>query len=118
MMSKNTELKLLKRNVKTLNLDLKALMQEHDHYALEGSDEDAKEWFHSLPIETLYDSISKDLFLPRRKYSLKDMKMKFYLKKEYEKTQEELERKKIQLNIAVIDDLLNQIKNIPGVFNI
>lgn len=107
-----TQLKKLKKNVKELDLDLKAISDEHDRYCLKGSEEEIMSWFKSLPIETLKESLDREHKHPRSKYSLKDMKHKFELRKLHEKISKERDLKQIELNIAKIDLVLSKIKKI------
>lgn len=105
-----TEIKKLTKTVKELDLDIKAISDEHDRYCLKGSSEEIMNWFKSLPIETLRESIDREHKKPRTKYSLRDMKHKFELRKLHDKKTEELYLKKIELNIAKIDLLLSKIE--------
>lgn len=104
----------LKKSVRELCLDLQAITEEHDRYVPKGSQEEIIEWFHSLPIETLLESINREHNLPRTKYSLCDIKHKFALRKLHEKKKEELEQKQIELNIAKIDCVLSKIQGIEN----
>ena len=106
--------KKLKKSVKELCLDLQALTEEHDKYVPKGSSEEIMEWFHSLPIETLSESLNRERQLPRTKYSLLDIKHKFALRKLHNKKQEELEAKQIELNIARIDCVLSKIEKVEN----
>jgi hypothetical protein len=110
---KLSSVKHLQETVEELGLDLKAIAEEHDRYCFHYStDDDAMNWLHSMPIETLSDSLNRDNQRPREKYSLHDMRHKFALKRLHEKKKEELEDLKVQLNVAKIDMLLNTIKSI------
>lgn len=114
MKLKNVELKKvnkLKRLINEINLDLSAITKEHSLYLLSSDD-----WFNSLPIESLKESIDKDRCNVRTKYSLNDMKHNFALKRLFKAKEEELEKAKIEYNIANIDYLLSQIKNIESKF--
>ena len=112
---KLSSVKHLQETVEELGLDLKAIAEEHDRYCFNYStDDDAINWLHSMPIETLSDSLNRDNKRPRLKYSLHDMQHKFALKKLHEKKKEELEDLQTQLNVAKIDMLLNTIKKIIG----
>ena len=102
----------LKENVEELDLDLKGIVEEHDYYRLDDSKENIENWFNSLPIETLKDSLISEHHLPRKRYSLHDMRHKFALRKLYEQKKHELDLEKIQLNIVKIDCVLAQIKGI------
>jgi hypothetical protein len=105
---KSLNVKILQQNVEELGLDLQALVEEHDRYALTNED-DAMNWFHSLPIESLSDSLNREHQRPRTRYSLHDMKHKFALRKLHEKKKEELEQLKTVLEIAKIDLVLKNI---------
>ena len=110
---KLSSVKALQETVEELGLDLQALAEEHDKYCFNYSSEDeALNWLHSLPIESLSDSINNECQRPRSKYSLHDMRHKFALRKLHEKKKDELETLQIQLNIAKIDLLIGKIENI------
>lgn len=110
---KLSSVKHLQETVEELGLDIKAIAEEHDRYCLNYSSEtEAFNWLHSMPIETLSDSVNRDNQRPRSKYSLHDMRHKFALRKLHEKKREELEVLQIQLNIARIDVLLGKIASI------
>lgn len=101
----------LQETVEELGLDLKAIADEHDQYCLKTSTEDeAINWFHSMPIETLSDSLNREYKRPRTKYSLHDMRHKFALRKLHEKKKEELDKIKIDLKVARIDFILSKIE--------
>jgi hypothetical protein len=110
---KLSNVKVLQETVEELGLDLKALAEEHDKYCLNYSTEaEAINWFNSLPIETLSDSLNREYKKPRSKYSLHDMRHKFALRKLHEKKKEELESLKRNLNIAKIDLIISKISKI------
>jgi len=112
---KLSSVKLLQETVEELGLDLQAIADEHDKYCLNSSTEDeAITWLHSIPIETLSDSLNRERQKPRSKYSLHDMRHKFALRRLHEKKKEELEKLRIDLNIAKIDFILTQIANIEN----
>lgn len=102
----------LKRNIRELQLDIKAIEEEHEHYCFKGSEEKVESWFKSLPIESLFDSLTKDYNKPRNKYSLKDLHHKSELRKLYDKKTHELELKEIELSIAKIDIVLKNINEV------
>jgi hypothetical protein len=108
------QVKRLQKTVKELDLDLKAIVEEHDRYRLQGPDDKIMNWFHSLPIETLVESLDREYHKPRTKYSLHDMKHKFALRKLHEKKSKELEQKKTELNLAKINHVLAQIERIQN----
>jgi|SRR5690606_296972 len=112
MKLRNAEVRELERCVNDLNLDLQAIIQEHEHYIFNGSNEEVLSWFHSLPIETLSESMDFDAKKPRSKYSLSDMKRQFVLRKLHQEKLKELESKKIELSIAKIDNIINDIESI------
>lgn len=109
------QVKKLQRSVNELNLDLEAIQEEHDRYALDVSKDETIDWFHSLPIESLMESLNLDYKNPRTKFSLKDMKHKFALRKLHEQKKSKLEDEKIRLNVAKIDYILSKIKDIENV---
>ena len=106
------KLRRLRRSVMSLSLDVQAIEQEHDMYRLDGDLQTAEEWFHSMPIESLGDSLAHDRGYPLGKYSLHDMKHKFKLRKLHEQKLEELELKQIEFNVAKIENILSKIKKI------
>lgn len=108
------QVKRLQKAVKELGLDLEAILEEHDRYRLKGSSEEVMDWFQSLPIETLRESIDREHKKPRTKYSLHDMKHKFELRKLHELKTKELEQKQSQLNVAKINSILAQIERIKN----
>ncbi len=111
------QVKNLQRSVNDLNLDLQAIQEEHDRYVLGASKDEAIEWFHSLPIESLKESLNHDKKNPRTKYSLQDMKHKFALRRLHEKKKEQLEDEKSKLSIARVNHILVQIENVEsGIF--
>ena len=110
---KLSNVKTLQETVEELGLDLQAIADEHDQYCLKSSTEDeAIDWLHSMPIETLSDSLNRERQKPRSKYSLHDMRHKFALRKLHEKKKDELERLRIDLNIAKIDFIIAKIERI------
>ena len=103
----------LQETVEELGLDLQAIADEHDLYCLKTSSEvEAMAWMHSLPIETLSESLNNERQMPRSKYSLHDMHHKFALRKLHEKRKYELDIIKSQLISAKIDFLLSEIDKI------
>jgi hypothetical protein len=103
----------LQETVEELALDLKALAEEHDLYCFNySSDKEAIDWLHSMPIETLSDSINRDKQRARSKYSLSDIRHKRALRKLHEKKKDELETLQTQLSIAKIDVILGKIADI------
>jgi hypothetical protein len=122
MKSKNIDIskqiKKFQRNIKNLSLDVKAIIEEHDRYTLNGSKEEVEKWFHSLPIESLKESLNREYGRPRTRYTLHDMKHKFALRKLYEQKQDALVEEQRKLNIAKIDYILLQIERIQNGENI
>ena len=104
------QVKKLQRNLKTLSLDLEAIIQEHDKYRLSGTNDEIMHWYQSLPIESLKESLERDRHIPQTKYSLHHMKHKFALRKLCLKKTEEFEKMKIELNLAKIDCALEVIR--------
>jgi hypothetical protein len=105
---KLSNIDVLEEVVTELGLDLEALAEEHNQYCMNSSitEEEALNWLHSLPIETLSDSLNKEHQRPRTKYSLHDIHHKSSLRKLHEKKKEELEIYQIKLRVAKIDLLL------------
>ncbi|MCK9567666.1 hypothetical protein M0R72_01795 [Candidatus Pacearchaeota archaeon] len=110
---KLSNVNVLRETIDELGLDLQAIADEHDQYCLKTSTEDeAMNWLHSMPIENLSDSLNREHQRPRSKYSLHDMRHKFALRKLHEKKKEELDRLKIDLNIAMIDSIISKIESV------
>jgi hypothetical protein len=110
MTKSHTKIKKLERDVQELALDLKAITEEHDHYCFGTNLKETEAWFHSLPIETLKESLDRQYGHPRSKPSLQDMKHKFNLRKLHDETQAELLEKQSKLFIAKIDRILELCK--------
>lgn len=108
------QVKRLQRSVSELDLDVKAILEEHDRYRMKGSDEEILKWFQSLPIETLHESCDREHQKPRTKYSLHDMKHKFSLRRLHEKKVQELVKRKSELNVARINCILAQIEKVQN----
>lgn len=106
------QVKRLEKSVKELGLDVQAILEEHDRYRLKGSNEEIMEWFQSLPIETLHESLDRERQKPRTKYSLHDMTHKFALRRLHEQKIRELDRKQTDLNVAKINLILAQIERV------
>lgn len=106
------KVKRLEKSVKELGQDVQAILEEHDRYRLKGSNEEIMEWFQSLPIETLKESLDRERQKPRTKYSLHDMQHKFTLRKLHEQKTLELECKQTDLIVAKINHVLTQIDRI------
>ena len=94
----------LEKRIQELALDLIAIAQEHDRYQFGQGPQAAESWLHSLPIETLNDSIRVERQLPRLKPNLGDLRHKFGLRKLHEKTQHDLEEAQRQLRLARIEE--------------
>lgn len=108
----NADIKKLEECIDDLNLDIQTIIQKHEHYVFDGSNEEVMNWFHSFPIETLSESIDAEFGKPRLKYSLLDMKHQFLLRKIHKDKVELLQSKQIELSIAKIDSILSKIENI------
>jgi hypothetical protein len=106
--------KKLQRSVNELNLDLEAIREEHDRYVLGASKDEAMDWFNSLPIETLCESLNREHKNPRTKFNLQDMKHKFALRRLHEQKKSKLEDEKIKLNVARIDCIIAKIQDIEN----
>lgn len=105
--------KQIEKEIKKTTLDIKAIMEEHDRYKFK-SDKEAYAFMESLPIETLTDSLNKDLGKPRSRISLKDIPHVNKLHREFDEKQESLKKLKNDLFIAQIDELQEKINNIIG----
>ena len=99
--SAKSRFRKLNKEVKDLNLDLLALVDEYNWYNLGD--------IEKLPIESLYESLRYDKKLIRNKGSLRDFHHKFALKKLYDKKSDELEIQRHELNIAKIDIILEKL---------
>lgn len=104
-------IKRLEKKVDELLLDLNAIADEHSRYRFGGTAA-VESWINCLPIETLRESISREMGKPRTKIALGDLKHKFGLRKLHEDYQEKLEQAETELNIAKIDKVLEQIGKI------
>ena len=108
-------LKQLQETVQELDLDLQAIAEEHDKYCLKTvTDDEAMNWLHSLPIESLKDSLDKEHQRPRSKYSMHDIVHKSALRKLHDKKKNELEIHNCKLNIATLDVLIEKISVVLG----
>lgn len=105
--------KQLEEEIKETTLDIKAIIEEHDRYKFK-SDKEVYAFMESLPIETLRDSLNKDLGKPRSKISLKDIPHIAKLYREFDKKQESLQKLKNDLFIAQVDELQEKINKIIG----
>ena len=103
--------KRLTKKVDELLLDLNAIADEHSRYRF-GGVAAVESWINCLPIETLGESINRERGKPRTKIALGDLKHKFGLRKLHDDYQEKLELAEIELNIAKIDKVLEQIGKI------
>lgn len=112
MLKKDKNIRKLEHLCSELELDLKAIRDEYSFYKMNVSDEDAVNWFNCLPIETLKESIDREKFRPRLKYSLKDMHNNFRLKELHSKKEEELSDALSNLRVAKINSLISYIKSI------
>jgi hypothetical protein len=102
----------LRRNIRELNLDVQAIIEEHDRYRLGGDPNRIEEFFESLPIETLRESLERENGRPRTTFSLRDMHHKFGLRKLHDKKMEELARRQCEYNIARIEMLESKIRKV------
>ena len=102
----------LKRHIKELYLDVNAIIEEHDRYRLGGDTNRIEEFFESLPIETLHESLERDSGKPRTTLSLRDMHHKFGLRRLHDQKQDELERRQHEYNVAKIEVIQNKIARI------
>lgn len=104
----DTRVRKLAKKVDELLLDLNAIADEHERYRFGGMAA-VESWINCLPIETLRESVERDHGKPRTKMALGDLKHKFGLRKLHEDYQEKLEQAEIELNVAKIDKVLEQI---------
>ena len=104
-----TNLKTLTKTVEELDFDLRVIAEEHDRYRLNSSNEDeAMNWLHSLPIETLSESLDKEHLRPRTKYSFNHMSTSSCFASFMRKRRKNLSYFSLNLNVAKIDCLLNR----------
>lgn len=106
--------KKLQRQEKQLSRDIKAIIKEHDSYSFGGSKENISDWFDSLPIQDLRDSLERQHNYPRRHPSLRDLKHKFGLRKLFTKTADKLQEVQTELKIATIDSIINKIAKVQN----
>lgn len=111
MMSKKCNLDLLTKVSKELQLDLKAIKEEYGLYQM-SSDKEASDWFSSLPIRNLKDSLNKELGKPREYYSIHDMKVNYDLRKLYFKKLNELIDVESNIRVEKISLLIDNINEI------
>jgi hypothetical protein len=107
----------LKRHIKELYLDVKAIIEEHDRYRLGGDMDRIEQFFESLPIETLRESLERENGKPRTTFSLRDMHHKFGLRRLHDQKQAELERRQREYNIARMEVLQNKIQKVEGLLD-
>ena len=101
----------LRRKIKNVKLDLKAIEDEHNHYQF-ATYEEADVWFNSLPIENLKQSLDKQHNKPTDKFSMAKMLHNFNLRRAYDQYSKELDLLESELRVAEIDYLLERIKKI------
>jgi hypothetical protein len=117
MMSRRTNnepdkrVRRLEKKVDELLLDLNAIENEHERYRFGGVGA-VESWINCLPIETLRESLNRQHGMPRTKLALGDLKHKFGLRKLHDVYQSKLEQAEIELNVAKIDKVLEQIGKI------
>lgn len=99
------------KHLKLLDKRLKEIESEHNSYRLDGDVDKIAEWFQSFPIETLQESLNYDSNI-RTKYSLNDLNKKILLRKEFDTIIEQFSVQQSKLNIAKIDLLLLELKNV------
>jgi hypothetical protein len=118
MKSKKTKIdypkpiKKLEKQVKQLAKQAQSIIKEHDSLRLGGDDSKISNWFFSMPIETLSESLNHDLKKPREKYSLKDLVKKFNLRKQFIKKQQEMDKYASELVTVKVEFLLDKISKI------
>jgi hypothetical protein len=113
MKLKNDKIKKLQKKVDELKLDLSAINEEYKLYCVpKNKDGTEIDWFNYLPIETLLESLNKDHGKPRIKYSLSDFHHNFKLFNLYIEKFKEYSELNSKLNIAKINKVLNEIKDI------
>ena len=114
MMSKKIEktINSLSKELKELVLDIDAIAKEYEEYTIADTDEGVRQWFESMPIESLDDSIRSERGLPRTRMNLKDLQIRFGLRKEYARTVEEQEKVQRRLQMAKIGLVLDKIARI------
>jgi len=110
---------LLRNEVIELSKELESIIAEHDSYAVEDVDdlEKVESFLESFPIETLKESLEFEKppelrKIELKKFSLPYLKVKLNLKHQFEKKEVELNDKKTQLRVALIDELLEKIQKI------
>jgi hypothetical protein len=104
MKSRKNNIKTLKKRIRELSLDLKAISEEYSIY--ESQD------INRLPIDSLHDSITLQNGNIINRITLKSMHHKSGLKKLYGEKKDELEAIQRELNIAKIDAAMEKINEI------
>jgi hypothetical protein len=107
----------LKRHIKELYLDVEGIIKEHDRYRLGGDQDRIEQFFESLPIETLRESLAREHGKPRTTFSLRDMHHKFGLRKLHDQKQQELECRQHEYNIAQIEVVQNKIRKVEDMLD-
>lgn len=109
----NPEVQELQKQGRQIASELKILEKEYKKNNFKGDSKLVNAWIESFPIETLRDLINSEKNIPLGKFSLKTLKIKTKLRKQYEKKVEELEKTNYKLYIAKIDQLLDTLKKNP-----
>ena len=109
---RTSEIKRLEREVRELALDIKAIIDEHDSYTIADTTEGVRQWFNSLPIESLNESLRRERGLPRTRPSLKDIDHRTGLRREHDRTKDAFEKAESDLRIARIELVMARIAKI------
>ena len=107
---KERELLKLNRKFRKAARDLDQIAMKHNSYHVGGDVDDVMNWFDSMPIENLRESLDKDHNYPRTKFSLSDMHERGRLRRQHDKKEKELLLLEHKRTIAEIDVLLEKIK--------
>jgi len=110
---KPKSIKGIQNKINELELDLEAIIEEHNKYTLPNSNEAAK-WMNSLPINSLYDSLLCDNDKYTSFFSIRNMHHRPKLRKLFEKTLDEYESLKSELQVKRIDKVLAKIKKVEN----
>ena len=113
IIEKQREVRKLTRVLRSLDLELRIIVDRHNYYRVEGGEKKVIEWFDCLPIESLGESLGFEHGKKRQKFALQDLNTKQKLRKKHEKKLEELEdveRKRMVARIELMQERINRVK--------
>lgn len=101
----------LKKEKSLIDKELKVIIKTNEALKdLLKTEDDVNNWIQSLPIETLNESLLFESNKKLKKFSLKDIKEKRALKKNFFSKKEEISVIESKLNLAKIDLLLKKVE--------